>query len=1003
MAQDRENYCFLIGVNPYKEADYSEAELGRQIDKKASKWTKDSNDNQNSLSRRFKMSQLVLLVPDIRTVMKNPQLRAGEFDEGRKLLRAKASKLRKDAIILQDGSALLIQNAENDQAKRLKWDNVDGATLLRASGLTIAKPPVPIPKDVQIAYEKFADVGVYTPAELLNTLIQIPELEIHTNTLTERSGPDQIRTAFGVVESRINTVRNGMIPNQDAYITSIRSLKMVLDSDKLSKLTAYGRCMRALAPAKDTMDEDAGQPFTSNYIDSLLAIYARGDDLDTNLCVAILEDYCYRKRYLANFSRNDSRLTICPTCKAMIEDGDDNIFCPVCGGAVKIVCPRCNMHQFATNQVCVKCGFDFRDGLENARKTEAAVRAKLAAGNIKEASDLAIALRRDFPSYPKLDELRRQVEAVGGRYQKAVGRLADDYKVRNMYDFKRTTEELQEQFPDLLKDDTLKNRYKEACDKVGEADRLCGEAVRMKGPEAMDLYVRAADRCPDHPEAVAKLKDYPPEAPADATIQVRYDTVVIRFAVPEDRRSMTFCIFRSKGTLPTIDQTTVPLAEIPGGVYQDRTLDPGADYYYKIYTRRWGIMSHDCASCGPAIVFREVDSATLTPIDDGLRIEYQAPRGCSRVRIWRKDSAEAAGTGDEVEVQHDNTGTVNDRGLRGGVKYHYLFVAEYDVNGRTERSLGVEYAAETVRYPDPVRDMEIRWNKSDGSYTARWSSSEQVVLYSSPKRVKMFGQTVPMDDLESWMTKIEPLDLYKDGCRFELPDGAVRFVYPMIPVGRTAIRGRESMITNLRPFRDVEKRLSNNECDLSMTWPEGADTAMAVIGDRAMNAGDPRAEKITVSREGYNTDRHIRINMGQAVKKTVTLYAVYDIEGTKMKSLGVSIDLYSGVCTKVRYTVKADRPTRKDCTVQLAIDAPEQIQLPQMVMVAVGTGIPLKITDGETVWSSGGSVPLTGGKTVLTFTVPRERGDVRRMRLFFPNKEDYNLNRFIHPLYAEEE
>lgn len=1006
MPQERSNYCLLIGLNPYKEASYSAVEISKRIDTKQKKWQKDSADNQNSLDRRFKASQLLNLVSDMREVMGSNAARSSEFESGRKLLQSKASKLKKDAIILHDGRILLLPGAEDELAKRLKWDDVNGAALITASGINPAKPPVPVAADIKVAYDKIAGVCCFTPMEVLNTLIEMPELEIGTNRLGLKATDDQIRTAFEAVEKRINTVRNGMIANQDAYIQCIRSLKMVLTPDeKLRLLIAYGRCQQALGPAMDTMDEDAGQPFTSNYLDSLLSIYARNAGVDTDLSIAILEEYCYRKRYLANFSRKDSQLTICPHCKGMIEDSEQTIYCPICGGAVKTVCPRCGMHQLSTNQRCVKCGFDFTSGLDSARKTEETIRAKVVSGAVREAAALVEKLHLDFPSFEDLDALQKLTSAATARYDATARRITDDYQVRNLYNLKTTAETVGKEFPNLLADPAVAAHYKEACSKVEEADRLCTEAAAKSGDEAMDLYIRAADRCPDHPDAMARMKDFPPDGPADATIQTREDTVVLRYAVPADRRGMTFCIYRCKGTLPEVDQSTVPLAEIPGGVFQDKTLDPGADYYYKVFAKRWGILSRDYASCGPAIVFREVESAVLDPVADGLLITYTAPRGCSRVRIWRKDGATTAGAGDEVEVQHDNTGKVNDRGLRGGVRYHYLFVAEYDVNGRIERSLGTEYVGETVRYPDPVIDLDIRWNKSDGSYTARWSSTENVALYTAPSKVKMFGTTVPMDDVESWMKKIEPLEIYKDGCRFELPDGAVMFVYPMIPLGRTAIRGRECMITNLRPFRDVEKRISGNECDISMTWPEGAESAIAVVGDKATNANSEHAEKITVSREGYEADRRIRVIMGAAKKKTVTLYAVYDINGAKMNSLGIVLDLYSGVCGKVKYTAKVDAPhsSKHDCQIIVSFDAPDQTAIPPMLMVLTREGIPLKATDGEVIWESDEPLSVTEGKATASFTVPREKSDIARMRLFFSNKEDYNLNRFIHPLYNRRE
>ena len=107
------------------------------------------------------------------------------------------------------------------------------------------------------------------------------------------------------------------------------------------------------------------------------------------------------------------------------------------------------------------------------------------------------------------------------------------------------------------------------------------------------------------------------------------------------------------------------------------------------------------------------------------------------------------------------------------------------------------------------------------------------------------------------------------------------FLYPMVRIGRTAIRGREVMITNLRPFRDVEKKMDGGDCDITVTWPEGAESAIVVVSDPGAREDQPRSEKITVSRELYEKDGRIRILMGRSNKKTVTLLAVYDVLLTK--------------------------------------------------------------------------------------------------------------------------
>ena len=1002
MAQERENYCYLLGLNPYREDRYSKGEIVKRIDEAEEKWRKEAQATSGSLKRKYRANTYLSMVTDMYAVIESNVLLEDEFENGRTLLESKASKLNKDVIVLHDGSSYLIPGAENELAKRLKWADVDGPTVLRASKIQPVPAPKPVDDDIMTAFEKLSDVGLYTSKELLNTLIELPSMNMDINRLDPGCRPEEVRDAFGAVERRLSVMKAGNIENQDAYIQAMRALKVVMyPDDRLAMLDRYGRCMRAMEPAIESMEEDYGQPFTSNYLHGLISIYGSHEAIDNEMAVAILEAYCCKRHFIANFSSKNTRLTICPSCKAMVADGKDTVFCPVCGKAMRIVCPHCGTTQPSTYRSCIKCGFGFEEGFREVRRERQAIMDLLAEGDVGGAEDRFGSMQERFPEFTENNDLLVRIGKASSDYRRALGRIDNDYRIRNLYDLKTTVESARIQFPRIMEADYVAERYSEACEKVQEADTLCSLAADSEGEDTMDLYIRAADKCPDHPNAVRRLRDYPPEGPADAVCQVRKDTVLLRYAVPSDRKGVSFCIYRGRNTLPEVDQSTVPLAEIPGGVFLDKTLDPGVDYYYKIHSKRWGILSRDFAQCGPAMVLSEVEGVKVETIEDGLRITYPTPRGCSRVRIWRKEEGDAGQ--EEVEIVHGNTGTVEDRSLKGETVYHYLFVAEYDVNGRTERSLGTVFSGKTSRYPEPVNDMEVSWNRTDGSYSARWSSTEKVVLYASPRKARIFGTAVPVEDVERWMSPVEPDEVYDNGCKFDLPDGAVIFLYPMVRIGRTAIRGREVMITNLRPFRDVEKKMDGGDCDITVTWPEGAESAIVVVSDPGAREDQPRSEKITVSRELYEKDGRIRIQMGMSNKKTVTLLAVYDVEGTKAESIPFTMDVYSGSSTKVRYSVREERvkEDRNLTRIVMDLECAEGDSIPRLAMTATNVGIPLRMNDGEVVWDSQDPIALQDGRAQTWFTMDKGKADLKRMRLFFVNKEEYSLYKLIHPLYRE--
>jgi hypothetical protein len=77
---------------------------------------------------------------------------------------------------------------------------------------------------------------------------------------------------------------------------------------------------------------------------------------------------------------------------------------------------------------------------------------------------------------------------------------------------------------------------------------------------------------------------------------------------------------------------------------------------------------------------------------------------------------------------------------------------------------------------------------------------------------------------------------------------------------------------------------------------------------------------------------------------------------------------------------------------------PEVTSIPEIAIVRVDVGIPLRKEDGEVLWSSGKPVTFTNGKCSLDVILAGHT-DAEHMRVFFVNEEDYNLYRFIHPLY----
>ena len=994
MAEKRQNYCQLLGLNPLKESSYSTEAILKKIETKRGKWANDSRNKQNDTEQRFKSERLVEMTSDMERVMKDPILKRKEFSDAQALLKGKAQKLRMDCIILSDGSYIALPGSADSYTKKLHWEGVTKSDVLKLAGIKEGSPPKPASDKVLNAYKGLRAVDSYTPVEMLNALIQHPNLEIDLPPLSDGSSFSQLRNAFDICDKRVNSVRPDILPEQDSYIQTMRSVKLVLEPDKeLETLIAYGKCNRALIPVMETIEQEYTTQLTRKYIDELLNAHLT-KDIDNRMAIEILQQFCHKKKIAANFSETDSSMIRCPECGNMVQAGPNTVFCPSCGKNFKTVCPACGTAQQSRNQICVKCGFNFKEGMEKANRLALDFRMNMQKGMVGKAEKSLTMLKDTYSGYAGLAGMEAELQKARTNMSTMRKLILDACAKGRFMEAKTACENLVGQYPDALADDLeLKQKYSECVSRVNAADLYCQKAsVADSRQQRMAMYVAAVEICPDHQLAKSKLREDPPSGPADAYGKLGDRSFTIKFMAPAEASGVTYCIYREKNSLPRITEETRPLAEVPTTVYVDKTLEPGVEYYYSIYSKRWGILSKEGAHLGPIMTISEVDKVTLEPIDGGLRIMYEKPRGATRVRLWRTDGS---GSGVGTEISLNGQTVYDDIGLVGGRKYHYLFVAEYEGRNKVERSEGVVFSGTTVDAPKPVKDLKIRWNKSDGTYTAKWSTDEPVTLYCTPKKITIPGNMVKMEDIVSWMKPIEPIMEYSDGIRFSLPDGSVQYIYPIIPRGKVGIKGTELMVANLKPFRDVEKTISNKDCIITMAWPDDAAEAKLVISNGEVRGlDDIDAEIKTVRREEYMEERQIRIPMGHSAKKCINIFALYKVNDEMIASRGIAIDVYSAECRKVSYTVRKEKTgMRMDFTAD-----PDITEIPAIIAVQVAVGIPLKRTDGEVIWRSHNPVQLTQGRGSLTVQC-KNLEDPARMRLFFENDSDYNMFRFMHPLY----
>jgi hypothetical protein len=990
MLDKKECYCQLLGLNPLRASRYSDEEIEKAIDTAEKEWRKASGDTDPNV--RFKAAKYLEEVPEMRAVMKDPERRRLEFESSRRMLEGKLQAIVKQGVILSDGRIHVFPDAIKNQIAMLRWKNITEADIKAIAGVNVGMPPNPVGSKVLNAYKAMAKLGSHTPAELLNSLIDNPDLKIGCHSLNDASSFALVESTFKACEERVNKVRLPNFPEQDAYIMCLRTMKLALSNEAdCDSLVRYGKCNRDLGRVLDALDSEYNARIDRKYIDRL--IEAEAPKIDLEMAIPILQIYCYTKKTPANFSDSDSDMIRCPMCTLQISAGKETAFCPSCGCSIRLSCPRCGTQQLTSNKVCTSCGFDFKNGKETAERLQCSFRANLASGRVDAAASDLEEIKASYSGLIQTSVLAAKLADVRRKFDSYTQIIDDAYAHRRFYDVKCSCESLKEYYPEILSDNPdLSHKYEDSYRRYEEAERACRSADGLEsGDKRLACYINAVDLCSDHPEARSKLREHPPQCPTDSVALPKDDAVTIKFSPPADTKGVTYCIYRQEGSVPRVDESTTPLVETSKCSFEDNTLEPGVNYYYVLCSKRWGILSRNKEQIGPLMVLNEVGNVRIDATEEGFRLSYEKPKKASRVRIWRRRKDDES---EYTELDVKDAEVYYDVCL-GGTSYYYLFVAEYDINGKPLRSEGIEYSASSMKMPEPVNNVVIRRDRSDGTYVAKWSSNYDASLYYSTKRLRFGNRIMKTEDVKSWMTEVPPMEVYSDGIRFSMEDGAVWYIYPIIQRGKTCVRGDEVRVSNLIPFRDVEKSVVNRECVITMNWPKFAvEAEFRISNSEIKDPEDPNLEIKTVKREEYEEDRHVRIPMGSSPRKFVYIYAMYKVEDETVPSRPIMISAYSVECRKVRY--KAAK-SKRNLTFELTSDR-DVAEIPSVMAVQSSERIPLRSGDGEVIWRSNAPIKFLEGSASVTASV-NQPVDLERVRLFFEEEADYNLFKFIHPIY----
>lgn len=990
----KNNYCQLLGINPYRDTEYSLEEIGKIIESKEKRWKQSSTDMTKESGVRFKYGKLLNMVSEIDSYMSDPQNREADMEDARIILKGKCQKLRSSCVILHDGTHLILKVDMKNFKTNLNWENVDDALIMELAGISDRRPVLPVSDDVEMIHKEILKFDVFTPAEVMNLLILNPDLKIEADELSDASTPATIRVAFEACYARVQNVNASLLKNQDLFVSFLRELKRIVADDReLKSLVAYSVCNRDLEPVFERIFEEYGRTMIRrDYIDDLLRTLA--PDVDLQLAIPILETFCYKKNIYANFTSENALTIRCPNCESLVSIGPGDCYCTACGNRVRFECPSCLSMQNAGNKFCSSCNFDFETGPAKAKSIETIFRKNIKEGDMRAASENIDVLSTRYSTLVDIAFLKRRFEDASNHITDTRTGLEVALDNERYYEASMIGEELVQLYPQVFKDDVeMQYKLKEAKRRCDNADIHYEEALKVakRDPEAaMSSCILAVNECQDHPGARSMLKAHPPEDPEYVDACTDGVTFKMWFDGPTEK-GLTYCVYRGKGQIPQVNDNTIPLMETSQKNFEDSRMEIATDYYYSVYTRRWGILCKTPVTVGPVTVYEPVQNIEIEKIRNGFRLSFDKPRAASRVVVTRGDPVD----GSIAEIPIGTQTVYEDLGLQKGKTYHYHFVAEYVGNRGIVHSSGQERVIEVMDAPDPPKNLRIAWDDINDVYTAHWESDSRVLLFSSTLEQNFDSDIVSMDAIRSTMSEVEILREGSSIAHFHMNEGDVKFIYPVIPMGKNGILGDNRMVVGSKPFRNVEKRMGSEDCTITMEWPNKAVEARIVISDDIARGLDcTSAEIIVVNRKDYERTNNIKIPLGDHPHRVLNIYAMYKVQGGIMASPPTEVHIYTTDCKRVHYTM-----SKEWGNIKLEFETDEDVDfLPRVILVSCASGIPLHKKDGMIVWDSGIDQQLDKGKKSVTLTEKMPKKP-ESYRLFFVDDEKYNLFGLIHPVY----
>lgn len=487
--------------------------------------------------------------------------------------------------------------------------------------------------------------------------------------------------------------------------------------------------------------------------------------------------------------------------------------------------------------------------------------------------------------------------------------------------------------------------------------KLAQQAVNTKNElQAILNASKALEICADLGDALQIVQKFPPQAPMSLKVTpLGTGSVKIEWVKPANASMITYKVIRKIGSRPqNHNDGDLLTSDISVSFFEDKGIVSATAYYYGVYAERLGIKSNLVTSTIPCQIYQDVTDVTQDLVENVISVKWNNPLNIKAIEVWKKDgNIPPLKPGDGTKLVLQNDKSFIDKTNSNAVSY--LFVCNYDVNGRIVQSKGIQKTFKKYEILKPVENVSIENDVNGFVFTSSAPQTGQLELYTLDKRIAAsYGTLYKMGELSAKFPGIKKIEtaIVNNRLEFNLLPDKVYWIYPMVKNEQLFIMMPPILINTVVGIKNVKYQLNSSDVTINGTLPPSAKNIYFLTSTdhypRALK--EPGVDMITVSKDTFVANNGYKLQLKPNTLSYVSIIVELESGNQKTLTAPVFIDeaLDARSRTTVRFAFDYTINDKKNFKVKILFSSDSEITLPKLVLVR-GIPKPLSLDEGKLV------------------------------------------------------